>query len=100
MFSGFASSRSSLSPQQALKLANVYLVCARNEEDPDVSLILCHDTEISLSQAKKAVSRRAEDHDAVVQGIAAAYVTLSALLEKRGRSNEAKAINKKASKLG
>ena len=99
MFSSIVSSpRSSLSPQQALKLANVYLENACNADDIDVALVLCHDTEISLYQAKKAV-KRAEDQY-VVKEIAAVYIDLGNLLERQGHPNEAKASYKKAGKLG
>ncbi|KAK3809436.1 MAG: hypothetical protein J3Q66DRAFT_405440 [Benniella sp.] len=99
MFSSIVSSpRSSLSPQQALKLANVYLENACNADDIDVALVLCHDTEISLYQAKKAV-KRAEDQY-VVKEIGAVYIDLGNLLERQGHSNEAKASYKKAGKLG
>ncbi|KAK3809441.1 MAG: WD40-repeat-containing domain protein [Benniella sp.] len=92
------SPRGTLSPQQALKLANVYLENARNEDDRDVALVLCHDTEMSLSQAKKSI-KRAEDQD-VVMKIATAYIDLGNLLENQGHPNEAKASYKKAEKLG
>lgn len=87
-----------LSPQQALRLANVYLENACNINDTNIALVLCNDTEISLSQAKKAV-RRAEDQY-VVKEIAAAYIDLGNFLERNGYANEAKLSYKKAGKLG
>jgi hypothetical protein len=99
VFSSIISSpRGTLSPQQALKLANVYLDNAYNESDGDIALVLCHDTEISLSQAKKAV-KRAEDQY-VIKEIANAYTDLGNFLESRGHPNEANVSHKKAGKLG
>ena len=88
----------SLSPQQALQLANVYLDNACNMDDPDIALVLCHDTEVSLSQAKKAV-RRTGDQEAI-KDIAAVYIKLGKLLERRGYGNGAQTSYKKAVKLG
>ena len=95
-----SSPRGSLSPQLALKLANVYLENAStcNIDDRDIALVLCHDTEMSLSQAKKSI-RRPEDQYVNVE-IATAYMDLGNLLESQGHLNEAKASYKKAEKLG
>jgi hypothetical protein len=93
-----SSPRGTLSPQQALKLANVYLDNACIVDDGDIALVLCHDTEVSLSSAKKAV-RRAEDQHLIGE-IATTYMVLGELLESRGHLNEAKVSYKKAGKLG
>jgi len=95
-----SSPRGTLSPQQALKLANMYLenASACNPDDRDIALVLCHDTEMSLSQAKRSI-RRAEDQYVSIE-IASAYMDLGTLLESQGHPNEAKAIYKKAGKLG
>ncbi|KAK3809361.1 MAG: hypothetical protein J3Q66DRAFT_405374 [Benniella sp.] len=99
VFSSFVSSpRGTLSPKQALKLANVYLDNAYNEDDSDITLVLCHDTEVSLSQAKKAVKRTEDQY--VIEEIATAYMDLGHLLENQGHPNEAKVSYKKAGKLG
>jgi len=92
------SPRSSLSPRQTLDLAKAYLEVAYHAIDPDVALVLCHDTEISLHQAKKAV-KRAEDQN-VIKDIAVTYIDLGNLLEKRDHAKEAKVSYKKAEKLG
>jgi hypothetical protein len=92
-----SSPRGILSPQQALKLANVYLDSAYNEDDSDITLVLCHDTQVSLSHARKAV-RHVEDQN-VIRQIAIAYMDLGNLLENRGHPNEAKVSYKKAGKL-
>ena len=76
----------------------MYLENAFNVDDTDLALVLCHDTELSLSQAKKAI-RRAEDQY-VIGEIATTYVHLGSLLDRQGRPNEAKASYKKAGKLG
>jgi hypothetical protein len=88
----------SLSPQQALELANVYLENAYNARDSDIALVLCRDTEVSLFQAKKA-SKNA-NNQVVVEGIASTYIDLSRLLESHGYGTEAKTICKKGEKLG
>jgi len=99
LFGGIISSpRDSLLPEQALKLANTYLDNARETDDPYVALVLCHDTEVSLSQAKKS-SKRLEVQ-VVRQGVATAYDKLGKLLDKHGRHNEAQAFLKKAVKIG
>ncbi|KAK3809339.1 MAG: WD40-repeat-containing domain protein [Benniella sp.] len=94
-----SSPRGILSPQQALKLANVYLENASTciPDDRDIALVLCHDTEMSLSQAKKSI-RRPEDQYMTME-IATAYMDLGNLLESQGHLNEAKASYKKAGKL-
>ncbi|KAF9347914.1 hypothetical protein BGX34_002811, partial [Mortierella sp. NVP85] len=95
-----SSPRGILSPQQALKLANVYLENAStcNPDDRNIALVLCHDTEMSLSHAKKSI-RRPEDQYMNME-IATAYMDLGNLLESQGHLNEAKASYKKAGKLG
>jgi hypothetical protein len=64
----------------------------------DVTLVLCHDTEVSLSQAKR--SAKSSDHQILHPEIAKAYADLGHLLHTRGRPSEAKASYKKAEKLG
>jgi hypothetical protein len=90
--------RGSLSLEQALELANIYLEYAGKTKDPDVALVLCHDTEVSLFQAKKAAKHG--DDQAVRQSIATGYIGLGRVLEIRGHRSEAQAIYKKAEKLG
>ncbi|KAG0215397.1 hypothetical protein BGX31_000857, partial [Mortierella sp. GBA43] len=92
------SSRGSLTPQQALDLANIYLEGACSANDPEIAIALCHDTEVSLSQAKRAIKRT--DNQTVLGGIATAYIDLGKLLENRGFENEAQISFKKAEKLG
>ncbi|KAF9355421.1 hypothetical protein BGX34_010486 [Mortierella sp. NVP85] len=89
---------SSLSPKQAVCLANVYLEKACSIDDPDVALVLCHNTKVALSKAKKA-ARRKEDK-AVAKDIAITYVDLGKQLEERGHGREAQVSYKKAEKLG
>ncbi|KAK3810064.1 MAG: hypothetical protein J3Q66DRAFT_373112 [Benniella sp.] len=88
----------SLSSQQALALANIYLENALNANDPDISLILCHDTKVSLSQAKETV--KGTENSTATDGIAAAYVDLGNLLNKLGHESEAQESYKKAEGLG
>jgi hypothetical protein len=93
-----SSPRGSLSPQKALELANIYLENAFNTTDSDIALILCHDTEVSLYQAKKSVEN--DKNQTVTKGIATAYIGLGKLLESRGHVKGAQASFKKAEKLG
>jgi hypothetical protein len=88
----------SLSPLQALNLANIYLENACNTNDPAVTLVLCHDTEVSLARAKKAAKQTA--NQAVLERVAVSYISLGKLLERQGHSNGAQASYKKAEKLG
>ncbi|KAG0229009.1 hypothetical protein BGX31_006364, partial [Mortierella sp. GBA43] len=99
VFGGIVSSpRGSLAPHQALRLARVYMENAYKEQDADVILVLCHDVEVSLSQAKKGI--RHSDSQALNDGIATAYIDLGNLLHSRGHQHEAKLSYKKAEKLG
>ncbi|KAI8346997.1 hypothetical protein B0O80DRAFT_219476, partial [Mortierella sp. GBAus27b] len=92
------SPKSILTPVQALRLAKVYLECATNEQDMDVTLVLCHDTEVSLSQAKR--SAKGSDHQTLRPEIGKIYADLGHLLHNRGRPSEAKASYSRAEKLG
>ncbi|KAG0228281.1 hypothetical protein BGX31_006630 [Mortierella sp. GBA43] len=94
VFSGIISAPRSLLPSQALDLANVYLENAGKATDSEIALVLCHDTEVSLSQAKKNADQ------SVIDGIAETYGGLGKQLEELRRDNEAQAIYKKAEKLG
>jgi hypothetical protein len=99
MFDNIVSSpRASLSSRKALELANIYLEGAFNSTDPDIAMVLCHDTEVSLTQAKKSVKN--DKSPTVANGIATAYIGLGKLLESRGHISGAQASFKKAEKLG
>jgi len=87
-----------LSALQALELANVYLENANNAHDPATTLVLCHDTEVSLSQARKA-GKHAENQS-VNEGIGLAYISLGKILESRGHVSGAETSYKLARKLG
>lgn len=93
-----SSPRGSLSSIQALHLANIYLEKAEKEQDPDIVMVLCHDTEVSLFQARKT-SKHTENRT-LQEGIAIAYIDLGNLLHNQGHPNEAKTSYKKAEKLG
>ncbi|KAK3805037.1 MAG: hypothetical protein J3Q66DRAFT_393564 [Benniella sp.] len=66
--------------------------------DPYVALTLCHDTEVSLSQARGPSKRH--ELQVVREGVATAYIKLGRLLNTHGRRDEAQACYKKAEKLG
>ncbi|KAI8357923.1 hypothetical protein B0O80DRAFT_424047 [Mortierella sp. GBAus27b] len=71
---------------------------AGRAQDRDVALVLCHETEVALSHAKKA-AKHVEDKT-VCQGIGHTYVGLGRVLESQEHRTEAKAIYKKAEKMG
>ena len=77
-----SSPRGSLSLHQVLDLANIYLENARKTLDPNVALVLCHDTEVSLSHVKRA-AKNTEDK-AMREGISTAvsytHLTLPTIL--------------------
>jgi hypothetical protein len=90
--------RGGLSAQQSLRLANFFLDGAGKEHDRDIALALCHETEVTLSQAKKSAKR--SDDQSVQHGIAIAYIGLGKVLDTHEHRNEAQAIYKKAEKMG
>jgi len=94
----FNGPRGSLSSQQTLELANLYLEGAFNATAPDIAFVLCHDTEVSLSQAKKFAKK--DKNATVTDGIAMAYIGLGKLFESLHHLTEAEASFKKAQKLG
>ncbi|KAG0003390.1 hypothetical protein BGZ65_001754, partial [Modicella reniformis] len=99
------SPKNALSLQQALELTNVYLENAYKTKDQDVALVLCHDAEASLFQAKVATKKfpnqlkDAEDQS-LRDDIVSAYIDLGKLLEVHGYRVEAQTICKKAEKWG
>jgi hypothetical protein len=93
-----SSPRGSLSLHQVLGLANLYLENARKAVDPSIVLVLCHDTEVSLSQVKRS-AKHTED-TTVHEGIAAIYIGLGELLTSQGCKSEAQAFYKKSVKWG
>ncbi|KAK3811004.1 MAG: hypothetical protein J3Q66DRAFT_404391 [Benniella sp.] len=66
-----SSPRANLSLHQVLDLTSVYLENARKAVDPNITLVLCHDTEVPLSQVKRA-AKHTEDA-AMREDIAAIY---------------------------
>lgn len=67
-------------------------------DDPEIALVLCHDTKVSLSRAKKEV--KSIKNPAMIESIANAYVDLGIILERRGYGDKARAIYEKAERLG
>ncbi|KAG0230113.1 hypothetical protein BGX31_005989 [Mortierella sp. GBA43] len=99
VFGGIVTSpRSVLTPLQALELAKIYLENAYRAADANIALVLCHDTEVSLSQAKRSTKNTL---DLIVrQRVGLEYIKLGKLLHIRGHQNEAQVSYKKAEKLG
>ncbi|KAK3806074.1 MAG: hypothetical protein J3Q66DRAFT_422177 [Benniella sp.] len=93
-----SSQRDILTPLQTLELANIYLDNARKSTDPYITLALCHDTEVTLSQVARGSKRLKVP--VVRQGIAAAYVQLGSLLKSRSLHDDADTFYKKAEKMG
>ncbi|KAF9363944.1 hypothetical protein BGX34_002959 [Mortierella sp. NVP85] len=73
-----------------MKLANLYLRNAKIEGDPDIAMVLCHETEASLFQAKM-VAKNADDQ-VMMNRIGTALFELSQLLEEHHRDPEAEVI--------
>ncbi|KAF9346729.1 hypothetical protein BGX34_003689, partial [Mortierella sp. NVP85] len=93
-----SSPRGNLSIQQALELSTIYMEQAVRAQDVDIALVFCHDTEVSLHQARRAAKQA---HDQTMRHeIAIGYIRLGRMLAIRGYFGEAKAIYKKAEKLG
>ncbi|KAF9350015.1 hypothetical protein BGX34_001454, partial [Mortierella sp. NVP85] len=81
--------KNALSLHQALELTHLYLENAYKTTDRDIALLLCHDAEVALTQAKNAnkkIHTRPGDTDYQVlrDGVAAAYIDLGKLLERQG----------------
>ncbi|GLR01615.1 hypothetical protein GCM10007934_14270 [Mycoavidus cysteinexigens] len=100
----FSSSRSALSPQETLDLAHSYLEAARKEKNLKIALVLCDDTEASLSQMKKAV-RKAQAPQTIADQtlrdkIAEIYFEHGKVLDDLGHKEKAQASYKKAEKWG
>jgi len=93
-----SSPRANLSPHQILDLANTYLDNARRTTDLNIALVLCHDTEVSLSQVKR-VTKHVDDK-VIRDGIATVYLGLAGFLESQGHRVEAQTFFKKSEKLG
>jgi len=93
-----SSPRGRLSLQQAIDLTKVYLENASNSTDPDIRLVLCHDVELSLKQAKKIAKRT--ENKAMHQEIAKIYTGLGDLLIRCGHENEAQTFRKKSKEWG
>jgi len=94
----FSSPRSVLSSVQALELANIYLANAHSTKDPSIVMVLCHDTEGSLSQARK--SAKHGEVPTVREGVAIAYIELGKILDIHGKHDDAQTSYKKAEKFG
>ncbi|KAG0222414.1 hypothetical protein BGX31_009166, partial [Mortierella sp. GBA43] len=93
-----SSPRASLSLHQILQVANAYLDNARNTIDPTVALVFCHDTEVSLTQLKKAAKHT--DDKAARGQVADIYFGLGELLDGYGHQEDALAFYKKSEKWG
>ncbi|UAW64649.2 pentapeptide repeat-containing protein [Mycoavidus sp. HKI] len=100
----FSSSRSALSPQKTLDLANCYLENARKAKDLEIALVLCDDAEASLSQMKRAL-RKAHTPETLADQtlrtkIGTVYFEHGKVLENLGHSDKAQVSYKKAEKWG
>ncbi|KAF9346556.1 hypothetical protein BGX34_003804, partial [Mortierella sp. NVP85] len=76
----------------------MYLECVGRTQDSELSMVFCHDTEVLLHYAKKAAKHA--DDQTLHQRVANAYVGLARALGILRRDTEAKAIYKKAEKMG
>ncbi|MCX8567338.1 MAG: HEAT repeat [Glomeribacter sp. 1016415] len=100
----FSSSRSALSAEQMLGLANAYLNNARQTQDSYLAAIFFDDAEISLSQAKQAFKKAFSPETLADQTlrnkIGTTYFERGQVLEQLGQSDRAQASYKKAQKWG
>ena len=97
--------KNALSLHKALELTHLYLENAYKTTDHDIALLLCHDAEVALTQAKNAnkkIHPRPGDTEYQVlrDGVAAAYIDLGKLLERQGYPDVGEALCKKAEKWG
>ncbi len=97
-------SRSALSVEQMLGLANTYLNNARKTQDSYLASVFCDDAEISLSQAKhafkKALSPETLADQTLRNNIGTAYFERGKILDQLGQHDRAQASYKKAQKWG
>ncbi|GLR01980.1 hypothetical protein GCM10007934_17930 [Mycoavidus cysteinexigens] len=100
----FSSSRSALSAEQMLGLANAYLNNARQTQDSYLAAIFFDDAEISLSQAKQAFKKASSPETLADQTlrnkIGATYFERGQMLDQLGQPDRAQASYKKAQKWG
>jgi hypothetical protein len=73
--------------------------------DRDISLLLCHDAELALAQAKSANKGYPEHlkdarYQELRRGVTAAYIDLGRLLDVQGYGDKAGIIRKKVEKWG
>ncbi|KAF9970566.1 hypothetical protein BGZ65_011037, partial [Modicella reniformis] len=99
------SPKSPLSLQQTLELTNIYLENAFKTTDHDIALVLCHDAEVSLAEAKNNTKKslthpKDAEEEALREGVASAYIGIGKLLDSQGYPDKALTIYKKAEKLG
>ena len=94
----YTSPQGILSPEQALKHAGIYLENGSKTDDPSIALVLCHDTDVTLYQAKRHVKH--DKNPALAKRIATTYISLGHLLTYHGRADGAHASFRRAKKLG
>ena len=91
-----SSPKGNLSLLQVLDLANIYLENASKSTDPDITLVFCHDAEVSLTHVKKAAKNNSDK--SMHRSIASVYIGLGDLLGSKGHVDEAKTFYKKSEK--
>ncbi|KAG0216866.1 hypothetical protein BGX31_000443, partial [Mortierella sp. GBA43] len=98
------SPKGTLSLHEVLQLTDVYLDNASRANNNNVALVLCHNAEAALSQAKgsskKSSTPPSDNEQPMQERIAIAYYNLGKLLEDYGHRDEAEAFYKKCKKLG
>ncbi|KAF9957304.1 hypothetical protein BGZ72_001942 [Mortierella alpina] len=95
--------RSSLSPQQALKLAKFYLASAGNADDPAIVLVLCEQAEVSLDNVQRPKTSGAKedvDYQAFREKVAIAYSKHARFMAKWKYPEKAQASRTKSEKWG
>ncbi|CAO3570891.1 unnamed protein product [Mortierella alpina] len=104
MFDGlFQPWRNALSPQQALKLAQLQLVAASNAEGDPITLLLCEQAESNLDRIKRPKSSGAiddEEYQAFREEVAAAYSKHAKFMADWKYAEKALASRAKSEKWG
>ncbi|KAI8603778.1 hypothetical protein EDD21DRAFT_441723, partial [Dissophora ornata] len=101
----YSKARSSLSPQSALEIANVYLENAHKAKNAELDHAYCSDAEaallrIKLSLRKDLVSSSRVEDRTLREGIAAIFFELSELFERLGDHSRAHISHRHVEKWG
>ncbi|KAI8345703.1 hypothetical protein B0O80DRAFT_431425 [Mortierella sp. GBAus27b] len=99
------SSEYTLTPRQALHIADVYLRNALRENDHDIAMVMCRHADILLNQSKvfqstSSTSSSDPEDQALREFGATAYSDIGKVLEAHGHQSRARIFYGKCRKLG